>query len=60
LLLTIVATKAVYQIGYGQALMASLVVPIGGVILVACGTIVLLALLGPAIGNIFSEIVITI
>jgi hypothetical protein len=57
LLLTIVATKAVHQFGYGQAVMSSLVVPIGAVILVACGTIVILALLGPAIGDVFSEIV---
>ena len=60
LVLNIVAIKAVYQFGWGQAVMASVIVPIGALVLVACLTILVLALLGPAIGNVFSNIVTTL
>ncbi len=60
LVLNIVATKAVYQFGWGQALMSSIIVPIGALVLVACLILLVLALLGPAIGNVFSNIVTTL
>ena len=60
LVLNIVATKAVYQFGWGQAVMSSIIVPIGALVLLACVVILALVLLGPAIGNVFSDIVTTI
>ena len=60
LLLNVVATKAVYQFGWGQAAMSGIGVPILLLVLIACVTILALALLGPAIGKVFSNIVTTI
>ncbi len=54
--LQVVALKAVHQIGWGRAIASAF-----GILLlfvgVACGVVVILAILGPSIGNIFSNIV---
>jgi hypothetical protein len=57
LVLNIIAVKAVHQFSWGKAIAASVVVFAGILIVVALITIVILALLGPAIGNVFSNIV---
>ena len=57
LALNIVATKAVYQFGWGLATVSSVVVPIGALVLIACAVSGTLVLLRPGIGNIFSNIV---
>ena len=46
--------KIIGGIGIGVGVLVAIVLLC---ILVACGTIVLLALLGPAIGNVFSNII---
>jgi len=58
--LGVLAAKAAYRFGWGQAVAAYLLLPTVLTLVVACGTIVLLALLGPAIGNVFSNIVTTL
>jgi hypothetical protein len=61
--LGVYATKAAHRFGWARAIAAYLLIPIVLtvlIVLVACGTIVVLALLGPAIGNVFSNIVLTL
>jgi hypothetical protein len=57
LVLNIVAVKAVHQFGWGKAVASSVVVFAGILVVVAFLTIIVLALLGPAIGNVFSNII---
>ena len=57
IVLNVTAVKAVNQLSWGKAIAASVVILAGVVIGVACLTIVILALLGPAIGNVFSNII---
>jgi len=57
LFLNILAIKAVHDISWGKALLSSVVVIAGIMIFVAVFVIVILALLGPAIGNVFSNII---
>ncbi len=54
------ATKAAYRFGWGQALVAYLAPLIVLIILTACVVIGGLVLLGPAIGEVFSNIVVNI
>ena len=60
LVLTVTATKAEENLSWGRALVASLLVPILLIVLLACIIIVALALLGPAIGGVFSSIITTL
>lgn len=55
--LNILAIKSVHRFGWGKALASSVVIFALFLILVAVGVIVVLALLGPAIGDVFSNIV---
>jgi Yip1-like protein len=57
LVLNVIAVKAVNQFGWGKAVVSSAVVLVGVLIVVAVFVIVILALLGPAIGNVFSNII---
>lgn len=57
LFLNILAIKAVHDIGWGKAVLSSIVILAGILIFVAFVVIILLALLGPTIGNVFSNII---
>ncbi len=57
IVLNVTAIKAVNQFGWGKAVASSLIIVVGVLVFVACATIVLLALLGPAIGNVFSNVI---
>jgi hypothetical protein len=58
--LNVIAIKAVNKFDWGRAIMSSVIV-IGGIIaFFACIVIVILALLGPAIGTVFSNIIMDI
>ncbi len=57
IVLNVIAVKAVNQFGWGEAIASSVIILVGICILAAVVVIVILALLGPAIGNIFSNIV---
>ncbi len=56
IVLNVIAVKAVHRFGWGQAILSSIAIWIILVIFVAVVVIVVLALLGPSIGNIFSNI----
>ncbi|HET7011833.1 MAG TPA: Yip1 family protein [Anaerolineales bacterium] len=55
--LNILAVKAVHRISWGRAVVSSTAVIAGLLALFACVVIVLLALLGPAIGEVFSSVI---
>ena len=57
LVLHVTAVKAVNQFGWGKAILSSLVIWVLLLILIAVVIIVILALLGPSIGDIFSNTV---
>jgi hypothetical protein len=57
LFLNVLAIKAVHNISWGRAVISSVLFLAIVLALVACGVIVFLALMGPAIGNVFSGIV---
>lgn len=57
LVLNVIATKAVHQFGWGRAIAASVLIPLLLLVLVGCLLGLVLVLLGPAIGNVFSSIV---
>jgi Yip1 domain len=57
LFLNVIAVKAVHHLSWGRALLSSTAVLAGILVLVACLAIVALALMGPAIGNVFSNII---
>ncbi len=56
IVLNVTAVKAVHQFGWGKAAASSILIFAGILVLVACIVIVVLALLGPAIANVFSNI----
>ena len=56
LVLAVTAVRAVHQLDTGKAIVAVLAIPLLFLCL-AVGIIVMLAILGPSIGNIFSEII---
>lgn len=56
IVLNIIAIKAVHEFGWGEAIVSSVVIWVGLLICVAVVVIVILALLGPAIGNVFSNV----
>jgi len=53
--LRVIAIKAVHQISWGRSITSTFLIPVT-VVLVAVAVIVILALMGPAIGNVFSNI----
>ena len=55
--LNVMAIKAVNQFGWGKALASSVLIYIGILLIIAVTVIIILALLGPAIGNVFSNII---
>jgi hypothetical protein len=58
--LTVIAINAVNQLGWGKAIVAAIIVPLVIIVFVACGAIAVisgLALTGPQIGDVFSEII---
>ncbi|MCK5319696.1 MAG: hypothetical protein KAJ55_17420 [Anaerolineales bacterium] len=57
IVLNVIANKAVNQLSWGKAIASSVVIIFGILALVAVCVIVILALLGPAIGNVFSTII---
>jgi hypothetical protein len=57
IVLSVVATKAVHQFGWGKAVASSVLVWVGVVALVACAVVVILLAIGPTIGNVFSDMV---
>ena len=57
LFLNILAIKAVHHLSWGRAVISSTAFLGFALVVMACGAIVILALLGPAIGNVFSNIV---
>lgn len=56
IVLNVIAVKAVHQFSWEKAIASSVLILVAILALVACMVIVVLALLGPAIGNVFSEI----
>ncbi|NIM96386.1 MAG: hypothetical protein GTO18_22025 [Anaerolineales bacterium] len=54
--LNVIALKAVNQFDWGRAILTYVIIWVGAIFIVACIFIFFLALLGPAIGNVFSEI----
>lgn len=57
IVLNVIAVKAVNKFGWGQAIASSVLILIAILVLVACVVIGILLLLGPVIGNVFSNIV---
>jgi len=57
IVLNVIAVKAVNGFGWGKAFASSVLIFAAILVLVACVTIVILTLLGPAIGNVFSTII---
>lgn len=57
LFLNVVAVKAVHRFDWGRAVISSVALLVVIVVLVACVVVVFLALLGPAIGTVFSNII---
>ena len=55
--LSIIAINAVNQFGYGKAIASVVVIPVMITGLVACGVILILSIWGPAIGDVFSDII---
>ena len=60
IVLNVIANKAVNQFSWGKAIASSVVILAGILLLVGVCVIVVLALLGPAIGNVFSNIIMDI
>lgn len=57
LFLNVVAVKAVHRFDWGRAVISSLAFVAVIVLLAACVAVVFLALLGPVIGNVFSNVI---
>jgi hypothetical protein len=57
IVLNVISNKAVNKYEWGQAVIAGAVIPLGIVFFFVCCIIGLLTLLGPAIGNVFDEII---
>ena len=57
IVLNVMAVRGVNKFSWGKAIASSVIVIVGIVVLLAVLTIVILALLGPAIGEVFSTIV---
>ena len=57
IVLNVIAINAVNRFGWGKAVVSALIVPVANLVFVSCGVIAMLALLGPQIGDVFSDIV---
>ena len=57
IVISIIATKAVNQFGWGKATATVVVIPIIIAGLTACGIIIILSIFGQAIGDVFSDII---
>ena len=60
LVLAVIATNAVNKFGWGKAVFSALIVPVAIILFVTCGAIAVitgLAVTGPQIGDVFSDIV---
>jgi hypothetical protein len=57
IVLNVIAVKAVHQFGWGKAIVSSVVILFGILVLIAIITIVILALLGPSIQNVFNNVI---
>jgi hypothetical protein len=57
LVLNVIAVKAVHRFDYGRAVISSAALLILLLVIVACFMIVVLSLLGPAVGTVFSNII---
>jgi hypothetical protein len=57
LVLFVIAINAVNHLGWGKAIASVIIIPVLIAVFVACSVIVILALLGPQIGDVFSEII---
>ena len=57
MVLNVIAVKAVHQFGWGRAIASSVLILVGITVLVAVFVILVLVILGPAIGNVFSNII---
>jgi hypothetical protein len=60
IVLNVIAIKAVNKFDWAKAIVSSVIVIVGIFAFFACFVIILLALLGPAIGNVFSNIIMDI
>ena len=57
IVLNVISVNAVNKFGWGKSIVAALIIPIVFLLVVPCAVIVVLTLLGPAIGDVFSQIV---
>jgi hypothetical protein len=57
LYLNVLSIRAVHRLSWGRALLSSVAILAGVLVIAACLAIVFLALIGPAIGTVFSNII---
>jgi hypothetical protein len=57
IVLNVISVNAVNKFGWGKSIVAALIIPIVGLVITVCAVIFGLALLGPAIGDVFSQII---
>ncbi|MHC1782521.1 MAG: YIP1 family protein [Anaerolineaceae bacterium] len=57
IVLNVIAVKAVHRFGWGRAIVSSVVILFGILVLIAVVTIAILALMGPAIQNVFNNVI---
>ena len=57
IVLNVISVNAVNRFGWGRSIVAALIIPIVIMLIVPCAVIAVLALMGPAIGDVFSQIV---
>lgn len=55
--LNVISVNAVNKFGWGKSMVAALIIPIVILLVVPCAVIAVLALMGPAIGDVFSQII---
>jgi len=57
IVLTVISVNAVNKFGWGKAIVSAFVLPLVIIVLSICAAVFLLTLLGPTIGDVFSDIV---
>ena len=57
LVLNVIAVKAVHKFDYGRAVIASVAFVVVIIVIAACVAAIFLALLGPVVGNVFSNVI---
>jgi hypothetical protein len=55
--LNVISVNVVNKFGWGKSIVAAVVIPITLLVIITCVTVISLTLLGPAIGDVFSQIV---